>query len=117
MLTSESYIPKEVRATGCEAYFYAKPVTIVSGSGVLDVGTVLGRVTASGKFKAYNNANSDGSEVAVGILVERVDATSRDVNSSAWVQGHFVESLLTGLDANAKTDLGSRSYWDGTLRI
>lgn len=117
-LTSTSYNPKEVRATGDESYFYAIPVTIASGAGVLDVGTVLGKISVGGKYKAYANGNSDGSEVAVGILTERVDATSADVTGiGMWVMGFFKEEELTGLDSAGKTDLASRSYSDGTIRL
>lgn len=117
-LTSQSYIPKEVRATGREEYFYAIPVTIASGAGVLDVGTVLGKITSGGKYKAYASGNSDGSQTAVGILTERVDATSADVTGiGMWVMGFFVEANLTGLDSGAKTNLGSKSYSDGTIRL
>ena len=117
MLESTAYTPKEIRATGRDELFRALPVTIVSGAGVLDVGTVLGKITASGKFTAYSNAASNGSEVALGILTEKVDATSRDVETSAYVMGVFVEANLTGLDSAAKTDFGSKSFWDGSIRI
>lgn len=53
-------------------------ITIVSGAGSLIAGTVLGKITASGKYKPYDNDATDGSEVAAGILVYDVDATSAD---------------------------------------
>ena len=52
-------------------------VTILAGQ-VLDVGTVLGRVTASGKYVGYDNAAADGSETAAAILFDTVDATGAD---------------------------------------
>lgn len=58
-------------------------VTVVSGSGVVKAGTVLGRVTASGKFKPYDNDASDGSEVARVIALHTIDATSSDVKVAA----------------------------------
>src|SRR5262249_28343864 len=45
----------------------------------LDVGTVLGLVTASGKNVILAPAASDGSQNADCILLEKVDATSADV--------------------------------------
>lgn len=54
-------------------------VTIKSGEGVLDVGTVLGKVTASGKYVAHVNGATDGSQTAVAVLLHKVDATSADV--------------------------------------
>ncbi|MBX9873331.1 MAG: head decoration protein [Beijerinckiaceae bacterium] len=59
-------------------------VTILSGSGVLDPGTVLGRVTASGKFKPVTAAAEDpatGADVALAVLAYGVDATSADVKA------------------------------------
>jgi hypothetical protein len=53
-------------------------VVIASGSGVVDVGAVLGRITASGKYKPLTPGASDGSEVARRISLEKVDATSAD---------------------------------------
>ena len=75
------------------------PVTIVSGSGALTRGTLLGKVSASGKYKPYNNANADGSETAKLVLAENVDATSADVNTTAFASGEFNEDSLVGLDA------------------
>lgn len=117
-LTSTSYVPKEIRATGREEYFYSIPVAVVSGAGVVEVGTVMGKITASGKYKPYASGNSDGSQTPVGILTERVDATSADVNGiGLFVMGFFVEAQLTGLDSGAKTALGTKSYSDGTIRL
>mgnify|MGYP002717192110 CR=1 FL=1 len=53
-------------------------VIIASGSGVVEVGAVLGRVTASGKYKPLAPGASDGTEVASRISLEKVDATSAD---------------------------------------
>lgn len=53
-------------------------VVIASGSGVVEVGAVLGRITASGKYKPLAPGASDGSEVASRISLEKVDATSAD---------------------------------------
>ncbi|MNC76874.1 hypothetical protein D3C75_1286930 [compost metagenome] len=78
---------------------------MAAGQGVLVKGTVIGKVTATGKFKAYSNAASDGTETAVCILDNDQDTTGGDVGASAWIAGIFDSSKLTGLDAAAKTDL------------
>lgn len=54
-------------------------VTIASGNGKLLAGTVLGKITASGKYKPYDNDAADGTQTAAAILVYDVDATSADV--------------------------------------
>ena len=48
-----------------------------------EIGTVLGKVTATGKYVISDSAATDGSEVPAGIVVEQVDltaATDTDVN-------------------------------------
>ncbi|MBF0516374.1 MAG: head decoration protein, partial [Nitrospirae bacterium] len=65
------------------------PVTIVSGAGALLGGTVLGRITASGKYTPYSATHTDGSEVARVILARDIDATSADAAVSAYVHGEF----------------------------
>jgi hypothetical protein len=52
-------------------------VTIVLGQD-RKAGDVMGKITASGKYKIYDNAAVDGSEVAAGILWGDVDATAAD---------------------------------------
>lgn len=53
-------------------------VKMASGAGVVEASTVLGKITASGKFVPHNPAATDGSEVAVAINYARVDATDAD---------------------------------------
>jgi hypothetical protein len=57
-------------------------LTVASGSGKLFAGTVLGKVTASGKYvpaTAASTSGKEGAETAVAILGYEVDATSADV--------------------------------------
>jgi hypothetical protein len=56
-------------------------VTIVSGQD-LKAGTVLGKITASGKMTAYDDDNGDGSSAAVGILYADIDASAGDVKGT-----------------------------------
>jgi len=55
-------------------------VTVLLGQN-LDLGAVVGIVTASGKVKAIDPAASDGSEIAAGVLLQACDATSADTAS------------------------------------
>ena len=84
-------------------------ITIVSGAGVLEAGTVLGRITTAGAtldlYDAYANGNSDGTETAVGILFYRVDATNGDTTASMQTHGNVRSGSLFGLDSNAVSDL------------
>lgn len=57
-------------------------IIIASGSGVVLAGTVLGKVTASGKFVPYNDdGTDDGSRTAAAVLLADVDATSADTSA------------------------------------
>jgi Bacteriophage lambda head decoration protein D len=51
------------------------------GAGVVEAGTVLGEITASGKFVPSPATGTDGSQVAKAILGYRVDATDDDVQA------------------------------------
>lgn len=53
-------------------------VTLVAGN-ILPPGSVVGKLTAGGKFTTYNNSNSDGSNIAAGVLCYAADSTDGDV--------------------------------------
>ena len=61
-------------------------ITIASGAGAIAAGTVLGKVTASGKYIARAVGASDGSEVPAAINIYGADATASDVTVSAIVR-------------------------------
>ena len=83
-------------------------VTVKSGEGVLEKGTLLGIETITGKYVAYDDTAIDGSAVAVAIVADKIDATSSDQLVAAYIRGQFVVSKLTGYDANALADLNGR---------
>jgi hypothetical protein len=60
-------------------------VTIASGT--LEPGTVLGKITASGKFAAHDPVATDGTETAVAVIWGKADATGGDVPAVAVVRG------------------------------
>ena len=62
-------------------------IVIASGSGVSTVGTLLGKVTATGKFKPWAPAAADGTQTVAGVLLQHVDATSADVTAVALTRG------------------------------
>lgn len=62
------------------------PITLVSGAGALKAGTVLGKITASGKYKAYDNDATDGSQAFAAVLYDDADATSADVKATGVVR-------------------------------
>jgi hypothetical protein len=62
-------------------YISRDEVTVVSGQNLLAC-AVVGKITASGKYKEYDNAASDGSEVAAAMLLDACDATGGDTKAA-----------------------------------
>lgn len=88
----------------------ARKVVVASGAGVLAAGTVLGKITASGKYLKSLAAANDGSQVPDAILAEGVDATSADKEAVVYIAGKFDQGRLI---LGAGHTLGSI---DATLR-
>jgi len=67
-------------------------ITIATGgtNPVLDPGTVLGKITASGKYAAHDPAAVDGTETAVAVLWGAADVTAADATAVALVRGPAV---------------------------
>ncbi|CAK0777453.1 Head decoration protein [Gammaproteobacteria bacterium] len=61
-----------------EEQLYSRDQVTVAAGQNLPIGTVMGRVTATGHFKAFDPTAGDGSEQAVGILLGHIDATLID---------------------------------------
>lgn len=82
--------------------------TITGGAFVR--GTVLGLVTASGKLKAVDNAQTDGSEEVYAILARDTDASEGDVEAPVYYTGEFNERSLVfgGDDTAADHKVGAR---------
>lgn len=77
-------------------------ITLVSGAGDLVAGTVLAKITASGKYTVYDNAGSDGTETAAAVLYAAADASSADAAAVAIVR-------LAEIDTNDLT------WFDGAI--
>ena len=61
-------------------------IVLKSGSGVCLSGTVLGKITATGKYTPINFGASDGSQHFAGILYAETDATAADRKAVATVR-------------------------------
>lgn len=85
-----------------------KGVTIASGQGILPIGTVLGRKTSDKKYYVYDNSLSTGVEVARGVLRRAVDTTDGDQLANMVIKGILKNSLVSGADSGALTDLNAR---------
>ena len=64
-------------------------VTVASGQD-LPLGTVLGIVTASGKYKQIDPSAEDGTQVAAGVLLQACDAALADRDDGLIVARHAV---------------------------
>lgn len=62
-------------------------VTIASGAGKLEPGTVLGRITTGGKYTSFAPGASNGSQNASGILWDSVDASAADASAVILLRG------------------------------
>lgn len=85
-------------------------VTIVSGSGVLEPGTVLGQVTASKKYAISANAEvvgKEGAEIAKAVLAYKVDATSADVEAVVVARHAEVKEPMLIFDASVNDAIKS----------
>ena len=87
-----------------------QPITVISGQNLVQY-TVLGKITASNKFKVCDTAAVDGSQVAVAILVHATDASGGDKASTAYFAGDFNQEQLFW-HASFTTDLQKQRSFD-----
>lgn len=81
-------------------------VTVVSGEGELAPGTVLGKVTASGKYAISPATGSTGEEAAVAVLAYAVDASSAD--AEAVVVTRAAQVIAAELTYDSSVDDGTK---------
>ena len=67
---------------------------LVTDSGTITGGTVLGKITASGKYTKSVKTATDGSQNPVAILVDNVDASSVDQNGGLYLMGEFNQNRI-----------------------
>ena len=78
LLSQPKYLGDVVKFEDDMKLYSRDTVTLITGQN-LAVGTVVSIITASGKITQLNTAGADGSQLAVGVLVEDVNATAADV--------------------------------------
>lgn len=71
-----------------------KPVTVLSGQSVVK-GQLMGRITASGKYRACNSGLVDGAQVCDAIMAFDVDASAADAPGIVYLTGDFNRNALT----------------------
>ncbi len=70
-------------------------LTNLGGTGPLVRGTVLGMVTASGKYGISLVAGVDGSQIPRAVLAHDADPTGGDVAASIYEAGEFNQRAMT----------------------
>jgi len=75
-------------------------------------GQVLAKNTVSGYFQAYQNGGASGLGTAACVLMESIAdlGLSTTLVGRGIFSGELFQGNLIGLDANAITNLGARSY-------
>ena len=81
----------------------------VAGAVALPSGTVLGKITASGKYIKYLDGASDGSQTAAAVLLTACPGTNGDYKCAVFnMDAEVIGAVLNGgagVDANGKADL------------
>lgn len=81
-------------------------VTIAAAAPAMVPGTLVGKITASGKYTVYSDAAADGTQVAAGVLYHGVPDSASDQRGLIIARdAEVISSLLTGSDANGLADL------------
>lgn len=73
-------------------------IVVVSGQN-LTKGTLLGKITASGKYKKLDTTAVDGSQTLVGILGIDCNASGGDEKAYMYVHGEFNKAELNSTQA------------------
>lgn len=81
----------------------------VAGSVALPSGTVVGKITATGKYIKYIDAAGDGSGVAAGVLYTALDGVNGDYKAVVFKRDCEVANAVlnggAGVDAAGKAEL------------
>lgn len=83
------------------------------GNKIVKKGTLVTKITATGKFGPYDGDASDGRETVsgdAGFTFETVNLADGDVVTGILIHGSVLEARVTGLDVSdvAKTALAGR---------
>jgi len=105
-LASEHFVAKRVGITVDASTVGAD----ADGNKVLKKGTVMGEIATGGKYRAYSNGNSDGSETARGFLPESINLKYGDVTCGLIISGSVIAERCSGLDASGAAELRAFTF-------
>jgi hypothetical protein len=69
---------------------YSREQETVAAAQNLTLGTVVGRETTTAKLKAFDPVATDGSEIAIGVLANDIDATLIDREDAILIARHAI---------------------------
>ena len=72
-------------------HYTREVITLLQGM-PYPVGSVLGKITASGKYKLSTSGGSDGAQIASAVLLYAVDATLADASGIVVTRGPSIVS-------------------------
>lgn len=84
--TTETFTPSQ--RFGGESDVVTESGVVASGNNLAEL-TVVARVAATSKIVPWAPAATDGSELAIGITCEAIDATSADKEGPYYIGGTF----------------------------
>lgn len=86
--------------------FTRETITLLAGA-VYPVGAVLGKITASGKYKLATSGGTDGAQTAAAVLLYPVDAAEADATAIILARGPAIVSKAA-LVFDATVDDGAK---------
>lgn len=98
ILTEGRYAGEFILSEG-DAGYSRDNVIVASGAGVVAPGTVLAKVTASGKYVPSPATGSDGSQTAVAVAIGSCDATSADAKVAVISRFAQVKAAVLAFEA------------------
>jgi len=108
-IANAAFDPNGIVAGGYD--FKSDSETLLTGTNYV-AGTLLGKITASGKYTTSLAAAGDGSETPVAVLLEDIDASAGDQQAVVMKMGAVVQDKITfgtgHTFASVKDDLMAR---------
>ena len=91
------------------SFISREPVVVtVSGATKWLSGTLLGKITASGKYIKYLNGAVDGSQTVAGILWNELDPVAGDIKATIFTRDcEVIGAKLTGSDAPGLVEMAA----------
>jgi hypothetical protein len=106
IITSPTFRAAEFLLSEAAGQRSRENIIVTQTGAAIASGTVLGKITASGKYIPYLNTATDGSEVAAGVLYSPLAAATGDVKAAALVRDcEVIRAALVGLDTAGEADL------------